>query len=68
VTPITADGTLSPGDVGVTEADVADATEFPAEFVAETVNVRGVPAVKPVIVVVRTLPTVTILPDEGVIV
>ena len=33
---------------------------------ATTVNVRGVPFANPVIVVVRTLPTVTALPEEGV--
>jgi hypothetical protein len=53
-------------ETGVTEADAEEAVELPFEFVATTVNVSAVPPVKPVSVVVRTLPTVTGLPTDGV--
>ena len=53
-------------ETGVTEADAEDDKELPFEFVATTVNVSAVPPVKPVSVVVRTLPTVTGLPTDGV--
>ena len=49
-------------ETGVTEADAEEAVELPFEFVATTVNVSAVPPVKPVSVVVRTLPTVNGVP------
>ena len=56
-----------PGAVaGVTADDAEDAGELPIEFVALTVNVTAVPFVNSVNVVVRTLPTVTGLPTDGV--
>ncbi len=64
VTPVGAPG-ADPAD-GVTEEEADDADELPIAFVATTVNVRGVPFVNPVTVAVRTLPTVTELPEEGV--
>jgi hypothetical protein len=60
-TPIGAPGSI----LGVTEEEVEDA-ESPTLFLATTVNVRGVPFVKPVKLAVRTFPTVTGDPTEGV--
>ena len=62
VTPVGAPG----ADTGVTDEEADDADELPTAFVATTVNVTGVPFVNPVTVAVRTLPTVTAVPEEGV--
>ena len=51
---------------GVTAAEAKEATESPTEFLATTVNVTAVPPVNPVSVAVRTLPTVTAVPADGV--
>jgi hypothetical protein len=56
----------APGSVlGVTGEEVEDA-ESPTLFLATTVNVRGVPFVKPVKLAVKTFPTVIGNPTEGV--
>jgi hypothetical protein len=55
-----------PTKPGITDDVAEEAAELPAAFIAFTVNVRGVPFVKPVTVAVRTLPTVTGLPIDGV--
>ena len=47
-TPVGADGTSGP--VGVTAVDAADAKLLPTALVAMTVNVYGVPFVRPVTV------------------
>ncbi len=47
-TPVGADGTF--GAVGVTAVDAADGTLLPTALVAITVNVYGVPFVRPVTV------------------
>jgi ABC-type nitrate/sulfonate/bicarbonate transport system substrate-binding protein len=57
-TPVGAPGTVA----GVTEADAEESEELPTAFVAFTVNVRGVPLVRPVKLAVRTLPTVNGVP------
>ena len=51
---------------GVTASGGADCAPVPAVVIAATVNVYGVPLVSPSIVYVRTLPTVTGAPLEGV--
>ena len=61
-TPVGAPGTVA----GVTDSEVEESRELPAAFIAITVNVMAFPLVRPVIVVVRTLPTVTALPEDGV--
>ena len=61
-TPVGAPGTVA----GVTDSEVEESRELPAAFIAITVNVTPVPLVRPLIVVVRTLPTVTGLPEDGV--
>jgi hypothetical protein len=56
----------APGSVlGVTEEEAED-RESPTLFLEITVNVTGIPFVKPVKVAVRTFPTVTGDPFEGV--
>ncbi len=60
-TPVGAPGSV----LGVTEEEVED-RESPTLFLATTVNVRGVPLVSPVRLAVRTFPTVTGDPTEGV--
>jgi hypothetical protein len=60
-TPIGAPGTT----LGVIDKEVED-VESPRLFLATTVNVRGVPFAKPVKLAVRTFPTVTGDPTEGV--
>lgn len=52
--------------VGVTDWRAAEGGPAPAELIAATVNVYGVPLVSPVTVYVVTLPTVTGDPLEGV--
>lgn len=52
-----------PVGVAVTDEEVE---ELPTEFVAFTVNVTAVPFVRLLTVAVRTLPTVTGLPKDGV--
>ncbi len=61
-TPIGAPGSA----LGVTEKEAEEDEESPALFLATTVNVRGVPFVSPVKVTVKTFPTVTGDPTEGV--
>ena len=51
----------------VIEDDGEDDGESPTLFLATTVNVTGLPFVKPVIVDVKTFPTVTGDPEDGVI-
>jgi len=63
-TPVGASGIVH----GVTAAEGEEGKEFPREFVATTVKVTAVPLVNPPIAVFKTLPTVTGLPTEGVIV
>jgi hypothetical protein len=60
-TPMGAPGTV----LGVTGEEAED-VESPTLFLATTVNVTGVPLVSPVRVAVRTFPTVTGDPFEGV--
>jgi hypothetical protein len=56
----------APGTVaGVTAKEGAEDRESPRLFLATTVNVRGVPFVKPVKLAVRTFPTVKGDPIEG---
>jgi hypothetical protein len=62
VTPVGASGT----DIGVTEDDAAEAIELPTELVAFTVNVTGVPFVRPVSEAVKTFPRLMGLPVDGV--
>ena len=64
-TPVGAPGADTATD-GVTEEEADDADELPIAFVATTVNVTGAPFINPVTVAVRTLPTVTAVPEEGV--
>ena len=52
---------------GVTDVVEEEAEELPAEFIAVTVNVTGVPLANPLSVVLNTLPTVNGLPTDGVI-
>jgi hypothetical protein len=66
VTPRTAEGGPVVGAVGVAESETAEATELPTAFLETTVNVRGVPLAKPVNVVVKTFPSATGLPTDGV--
>jgi hypothetical protein len=54
------------GGVNVTADEAGEEAEDPLAFVAFTVNVMAVPVLKPVSVVVKTLPTVTAVPTEGV--
>jgi len=61
-TPVGAPGTVD----GITAADAEEAVEGPRAFLATTVNVVEVPLVSPVMLAVRTLPTVTGLPTDGV--
>ena len=61
-----APGTVIVG-VGVTGVVVGGLGEPPMAFIAVTVNVIAVPLANPVIVAVKTLPTVTALPMDGVI-
>ena len=61
-TPVGAPGTVA----GVTDAETEEAIEEPTEFLATTVKLRGVPLVRLLSVAVRTLPTVTGLPEDGV--
>jgi hypothetical protein len=68
VTPRTEDGGLATGGVGVTGVVVGGLGEPPTAFIATTVNVIPVPLGNPVSVAVKTFPTVTGLPTEGVIV
>ena len=49
-------------NVGVTEPDAEEAEPVPAAFVAVTVNVYGVPFVRPVMTIGETLPLAVILP------
>jgi hypothetical protein len=51
---------------GVTGAEAEEAEELPTMFVATTVNVTAVPLVRPVSEAVRTFPTVSGLPRDGV--
>ena len=51
---------------GITEDEAADGNEDPILFVALTVKVTGVPSVRPGTVAVKTFPTVTASPREGV--
>jgi hypothetical protein len=62
-TPVGAPGSDADGVTGNKE----EANELPAAFIAETVNVTSVPLVNPFIVTDKTLPTVTGLPTDGVI-
>jgi hypothetical protein len=57
-TPVGAKAT----EIGIREADAEEATELPVAFIARTVNVTGVPLVRPVTESDNTLPTVTGLP------
>ena len=52
--------------IGVTEAEAEEAVEGPTEFLATTVNVRAVPLVRLLKLAVRTFPTVTAVPVDGV--
>ena len=61
-TPVGAKAT----EIGIREADAEEATELPVAFIARTVNVTGVPLVRPVTESDNTLPTVTGLPTDGV--
>ena len=61
-TPVGASGTVE----GVTEAEAKEGRELPTEFLAFTVNVKGVPLVRLLKLAVKTLPTVTGLPTDGV--
>ena len=65
--PAVADTSMgAPGTtLGLTEEELED-VESPRLFLATTVNVRGVPFAKPVNVAVKTFPTVTGDPTEGV--
>ena len=65
-TAVTDVGTPGGDAVGVTEAEAEEDSELPAEFIATTVNVTGLPLANPVSVAVNTLPTVTGLPRDGV--
>jgi hypothetical protein len=60
-TPVGAPGSV----LGVTGEEVEDA-ESPTLFLATTLNVRGVPFSKAVKLAVKTFPTVTGDPIEGV--
>ena len=61
-TPVGASGTVA----GITAAEAEEGKELPREFVATTVKVTAVPLVNPPIPVLKTLPTVTGLPTDGV--
>jgi hypothetical protein len=50
--------------VGITSDDARDGSELPIEFVATTVNVYGVPLVRPVIVRGEEVPVAVWPPDE----
>ena len=57
----------APGTVGsVTAVEAEETNEVPKEFIAFTVNVSDAPAANPPTVAVRTLPTFTAVPVEGV--
>jgi hypothetical protein len=66
VTPRTDDGGPAVGEVGTTADEAEEAVEPPTTFMATTVTVTGVPLANPVSVAVRTFPTVTGLPTDGV--
>jgi len=66
VTPRTPDGGAEDGVIGVTADDGEEAIELPTAFIATTVNVTGVSPANPLSLAVRTLPTVTAAPTEGV--
>jgi len=61
-TPVGAPGTVG----GVTGDDAVEGKESPTAFMATTVNVTAVPLNNPMSVAVKTLPTVTWLPTDGV--
>ena len=52
--------------VGVTAVEAADGGPVPAAFVAVTVNVYGVPLVRPVTVAVRAVPATLAVTPPGV--
>jgi hypothetical protein len=57
----------TPGTVaGVTADEAEDAVESPTVFLAITVKLTGIPFVRPVNVAVRTFPSVTAEPTDGV--
>ena len=64
-TILNSDGTLAAAN-GVTEEEADDTGEVPFEFLATTLNVTGVPYVKPITAIVRRLPTVTEIPEEDI--
>jgi hypothetical protein len=63
VTPRTADGGPI---IGVTADEGEEIAEVSSAVIAKTVNVSGVPVVRLLMVAVRTLPTVTELPEDDV--
>ena len=63
VSPVGTDGgVVSDKGAGVTEFDAADAFPVPTLFVAVTVNVYGVPLVRPVTVIGEAVPVPVWLP------
>ena len=62
VTAVGAPGT----ERGMTEYEAADADENPILFIAFTVKLTGVPSIRPGTVAIKTFPTVTSEPAEGI--